>query len=73
MFVKDIHCVAIKREHGIQYFNSLLSITSLPFYDTVALTKLRLINRSSYAGATLFEKRLRFNHRNGWKDEQYKL
>ncbi|MFS8021883.1 hypothetical protein Hanom_Chr16g01432711 [Helianthus anomalus] len=31
MFVKEIHCVAIKREFGIQYFRSLLSILSLPF------------------------------------------
>ncbi|MFS8001840.1 hypothetical protein Hanom_Chr13g01195081 [Helianthus anomalus] len=72
MFVHDIHCMAIKREHGIQYFNSLLSITSLPFYDVTSLTKLKLINRSNYDGATLFEKRLRFNRRNGWKDELYK-
>ncbi|MFS7948694.1 hypothetical protein Hanom_Chr06g00562921 [Helianthus anomalus] len=72
MFVKDIHYVAIKRKHGIQYFNFLLSISSLPFYDAAALTKLKLINRSNYAGATLFEKRLRFNCRNGWKDELYK-
>ncbi|MFS7979263.1 hypothetical protein Hanom_Chr10g00925331 [Helianthus anomalus] len=33
MFVKEIHCVAIKREHEIQYFNSMLSILTLPFYD----------------------------------------
>ncbi|KAF5802397.1 hypothetical protein HanXRQr2_Chr06g0259041 [Helianthus annuus] len=38
MFVKEIHCVAIKREFGIQYFRSLLSILSLPFYDVAALT-----------------------------------
>ncbi|KAM0007440.1 hypothetical protein Hdeb2414_s0141g00811181 [Helianthus debilis subsp. tardiflorus] len=69
MFVQDIHCMAIKREHGIQYFNSLLSITSLPFYDVTALTKLKLNNRSNYDGATLFEKRLRFNRRNGWEDK----
>ncbi|MFS7955554.1 hypothetical protein Hanom_Chr07g00644021 [Helianthus anomalus] len=54
MFLHDIHCMAIKREHGIQYFNSLLSITSLPFYEVTALTKLK------------------FNSRNGWKDELYK-
>ncbi|MFS7986185.1 hypothetical protein Hanom_Chr11g01007421 [Helianthus anomalus] len=30
---------------------------------------LKLINRSNYDGATLFEKILRFNRRNGWKDE----
>ncbi|MFS7983999.1 hypothetical protein Hanom_Chr11g00981351 [Helianthus anomalus] len=28
MFVKEIHCVAIKREHGIQYFNSMLRKSS---------------------------------------------
>ncbi|MFS7936530.1 hypothetical protein Hanom_Chr05g00416661 [Helianthus anomalus] len=43
MFVKDIHCVAVKREHGIQYFRSLLSILTLPFYDVAALAKLELI------------------------------
>ncbi|MFS7961396.1 hypothetical protein Hanom_Chr08g00714511 [Helianthus anomalus] len=43
-FVKDIHCVAVKREHGIQYFRSLLSILTLPVYDVAALAKLELIN-----------------------------
>ncbi|MFS7927560.1 hypothetical protein Hanom_Chr04g00310591 [Helianthus anomalus] len=37
MFVKEIHCFAIKREHGIQYFNSMLSILSLPFYNVATL------------------------------------
>ncbi|KAJ0657348.1 hypothetical protein HanLR1_Chr14g0545931 [Helianthus annuus] len=54
MFVKEIHCVAIQREFGIQYFRSLLSILSLPFYDVAALTKLELINRSNFEGASLF-------------------
>ncbi|MFS7927083.1 hypothetical protein Hanom_Chr04g00304741 [Helianthus anomalus] len=36
VFVKEIHCVSIKREYGIQYFSSLLSILSLPFYDVAA-------------------------------------
>ncbi|KAJ0614218.1 hypothetical protein HanIR_Chr02g0059951 [Helianthus annuus] len=54
MFVKEIHCVAIKREFGIQYFRSLLSILSLSFYDVAALTKLELINCSNFEGASLF-------------------
>ncbi|MFS7919899.1 hypothetical protein Hanom_Chr03g00218031 [Helianthus anomalus] len=33
MFNKEIHCIAIKHEYGIQYFRSLLSILSLPFYE----------------------------------------
>ncbi|MFS8026657.1 hypothetical protein Hanom_Chr16g01489321 [Helianthus anomalus] len=44
MFVKEIHYVVIKREHGIQYFNSMLSILSLPFYGVAALSKLDIIN-----------------------------
>ncbi|MFS7923984.1 hypothetical protein Hanom_Chr03g00267261 [Helianthus anomalus] len=72
MFVKEIHCVAIKREHGIQYFNSMLSILSLPFYDVAALSKLEIINRSNYFGATLFAKRIMFEWKNGWKDASYK-
>ncbi|MFS7974540.1 hypothetical protein Hanom_Chr09g00869961 [Helianthus anomalus] len=59
MFIKDIHCAAVKREHGIQYFKSLLSILTLPFYDVVALAKLDLINRSNYEGAKLFARKLR--------------
>ncbi|KAJ0482247.1 hypothetical protein HanIR_Chr13g0651781 [Helianthus annuus] len=72
MFVKEIHCVAIKREFGIQYFRSLLSILSLPFYDVAALTKIDLINRSKYDGATLFERLIRMNKKSGWKDKSYK-
>ncbi|KAF5768953.1 hypothetical protein HanXRQr2_Chr14g0642551 [Helianthus annuus] len=72
MFVKDIHCMAVKRENGIQYFNSLLSILTLPFYDVAALAKLKLINRSNFEGATLFARKLRIKRRKGWKDELYK-
>ncbi|KAJ0836758.1 hypothetical protein HanRHA438_Chr16g0770611 [Helianthus annuus] len=72
MFVQEIHCVAIKREFGIQYFRSLLSILSLPFYDVAALTKIDLINRSKFDGATLFERLIRMNKKAGWKDKSYK-
>ncbi|KAF5767103.1 hypothetical protein HanXRQr2_Chr14g0620431 [Helianthus annuus] len=65
MFVKEIHCMAIKREHDIQYFSSLLSILSLPFYDVAALTKLELINRSNFEGATLFARKIKMNRRAG--------
>ncbi|MFS7928293.1 hypothetical protein Hanom_Chr04g00319071 [Helianthus anomalus] len=72
MFVKEIHCIAIKREFGIQYFRSLMSILSLPFYDVAALTKLEFVNRSNFDGATLLERKIKFNKRSGWKDESYK-
>ncbi|KAF5757961.1 hypothetical protein HanXRQr2_Chr16g0723891 [Helianthus annuus] len=72
MFVKEIHCVAIKRAFGIQYFRSLLSILSLPFYDVASLTKLELVNRAKFEGATLFERKIKFNKRSCWKDESYK-
>ncbi|KAJ0835347.1 hypothetical protein HanRHA438_Chr16g0754171 [Helianthus annuus] len=72
MFVKEIHCIAIKREFGIQYFRSLRSILSLPFYDVVALTKLELVNRLNFDGATLFALKIKFNKRAGWKNELFK-
>ncbi|MFS8001091.1 hypothetical protein Hanom_Chr13g01186111 [Helianthus anomalus] len=72
MFVKDIHCMAVKREHGIQYFRSLLSILTLAFYDVAALTKLNLINQSNDEGAKLFACKLRIERRKRWKDELYK-
>ncbi|MFS7951481.1 hypothetical protein Hanom_Chr07g00595631 [Helianthus anomalus] len=72
MFVKDIHRVAVKRENGIQYINSLLSILTLPFYDVATLAKLKLINRSNFEGATLFARKIRIERRKGWKDELYK-
>ncbi|MFS7977342.1 hypothetical protein Hanom_Chr10g00902901 [Helianthus anomalus] len=71
MFVKEIHCMAVKREHAIQYFRSLLSILSLPFYDVAALTKLELINCSKFEGATLFARKLKINRRIGWKDDSF--
>ncbi|MFS7917134.1 hypothetical protein Hanom_Chr03g00185441 [Helianthus anomalus] len=72
IFVKELHCVAVKREHGIQYFNSLLSILTLPFYDVAALARLELKNRSNYECATLFTWKLQMECRKGWKDELYK-
>ncbi|MFS7938095.1 hypothetical protein Hanom_Chr05g00435421 [Helianthus anomalus] len=72
MFIKEIHCMAVKREHGIQYFRSLLSMLSLPFYDVAALTKLELTNRSNFEGATLFARKLKMSWRTGWKDKLYK-
>ncbi|KAF5819565.1 hypothetical protein HanXRQr2_Chr02g0079051 [Helianthus annuus] len=72
MFVKEIHCVAIKREFRIQYFRSLLSFLSLPFYDVAALTKLELINRSKFEGASLFACLIKMNKKSGWKDKSYK-
>ncbi|MFS8001071.1 hypothetical protein Hanom_Chr13g01185911 [Helianthus anomalus] len=72
MFVKDIHCMAVKREHGIQYFRSLLCILTLPFYDVAALTKLNLINQSNEEGAKLFACKLRIERRKSCKDELYK-
>ncbi|KAJ0438000.1 hypothetical protein HanHA300_Chr16g0608911 [Helianthus annuus] len=72
MFVKEIHCMSIKREYDIQYFRSPLSILSLPFYDVADLTKLELINRSNFEGATLFARKIKMNKRTGWKDELYK-
>ncbi|MFS8026100.1 hypothetical protein Hanom_Chr16g01483001 [Helianthus anomalus] len=65
MFVKEIHCMVIKREYGIQYFSSLLSILSLPFYDIAALTKLELVNHSNFEGATLLERKIKMNKRPG--------
>ncbi|KAM0046304.1 hypothetical protein Hdeb2414_s0009g00314611 [Helianthus debilis subsp. tardiflorus] len=59
IFVKELHCVAVKREHGIRYFKSLLSILTLPFYDVAALARLELINRSNFEGAKLFARKLR--------------
>ncbi|MFS8001066.1 hypothetical protein Hanom_Chr13g01185861 [Helianthus anomalus] len=72
MFVEDIHCMAVKRKHGIQYFMLLLSIRTLTFYDVAALTKLNLINQLNYKGANLFACKLRIEHRKGWKDELHK-
>ncbi|KAJ0476304.1 hypothetical protein HanHA300_Chr13g0475881 [Helianthus annuus] len=59
MFVKELHCVSVKREHGIQYFKLLLSILTLPFYDVAALARLELINRSNFEGAKLFARKLK--------------
>ncbi|KAJ0807575.1 hypothetical protein HanOQP8_Chr00c018g0685651 [Helianthus annuus] len=59
MFVKEIHCITVKREHGIQYFRSLLSILTLLFYDVAALAKLELINQSNFEATKLFARKLR--------------
>ncbi|MFS7989930.1 hypothetical protein Hanom_Chr11g01052721 [Helianthus anomalus] len=36
------------------------------------VTKIELINRSNFEGATLFERLIKMNKKSGWKDESYK-
>ncbi|MFS7992806.1 hypothetical protein Hanom_Chr12g01086631 [Helianthus anomalus] len=72
VYVKDLQCIAVKRELGIQYFSSFLRILSLPHYDASALTRIKVINRSGNKLMDEFEKRLRWNKRIGWKNDFYK-
>ncbi|MFS7936843.1 hypothetical protein Hanom_Chr05g00420561 [Helianthus anomalus] len=65
MYVKELKRVAIKREHGIQYFNSLMSILSLPHYDVSTLTQIRVLSCSNDFVGNLFEKKIRFKK---WMD-----
>ncbi|KAJ0512141.1 hypothetical protein HanRHA438_Chr11g0531491 [Helianthus annuus] len=64
--------MAVKREHVIQYFRSLLSILTLPFYDVATLAKLNMINRLNYEGAKPIARKIRIECRKGWKDKLYK-
>ncbi|KAF5756705.1 hypothetical protein HanXRQr2_Chr17g0817951 [Helianthus annuus] len=72
MFVKELHCMVVKRECGLQYFRSLLSILSLPYYDVAVLAQLEVINRVEDKMVDLFAKKIRLERRRGWKDPLYK-
>ncbi|KAM0034510.1 hypothetical protein Hdeb2414_s0016g00498721 [Helianthus debilis subsp. tardiflorus] len=72
MFVKELHCMVVKRESGLQYFRSLLSILSLPYYDVAVLAQLNVINRVEDKMVDLFAKKIRLERRKGWKDPLYK-
>ncbi|KAJ0696660.1 hypothetical protein HanLR1_Chr10g0359761 [Helianthus annuus] len=72
MFVKDLHCMVVKRENGLQYFRTLLSILSLPYYDVAVLAQLDVINRDEEKMVDLFAKKIRLERRRGWKDPLYK-
>ncbi|KAL9999120.1 hypothetical protein Hdeb2414_s0006g00220751 [Helianthus debilis subsp. tardiflorus] len=72
MFVKDLHCMVVKRESGLQYFGTLLSILTLPYYDVAVLAQLDVINRSKEHMVDLFAKKIRLERRLGWKDPLYK-
>ncbi|KAJ0875954.1 hypothetical protein HanPSC8_Chr11g0482831 [Helianthus annuus] len=72
MFVKDLHCMVVKRENGLQYFRTLLSILSLPYYDVAVLAQLDVINRDEEKMVDLFAKKIRLESRRGWKDPLYK-
>ncbi|MFS7997328.1 hypothetical protein Hanom_Chr12g01140441 [Helianthus anomalus] len=39
---------------------------------TTALSKLEIINRSNYFGATLFARKIKFERKKGWKDASFK-
>ncbi|KAJ0726320.1 hypothetical protein HanPI659440_Chr12g0468961 [Helianthus annuus] len=72
MFIKELHCMVVKRECGLQYFRSLLSILSLPYYDVAVLAQLEVINRVEDKMVDLFAKKIRLERRRGWKDPLYK-
>ncbi|MFS7960910.1 hypothetical protein Hanom_Chr08g00708571 [Helianthus anomalus] len=72
MFVKGLHCMVVKREHIIEYFRSLLSFLSVPYYDVSTLASLGVINLAEDPRFKLFNKKLRLEKRRGWKDELYK-
>ncbi|KAJ0467707.1 hypothetical protein HanIR_Chr14g0688261 [Helianthus annuus] len=72
MFVKDLHCMVVKRETGLQYFRTLLSILTLPYYDVAVLAQLDVINRAKEQMVDLFAKKIRLERRLGWKDPLYK-
>ncbi|KAJ0897171.1 hypothetical protein HanRHA438_Chr08g0342721 [Helianthus annuus] len=72
MFVKELHCMVVKRESGLQYFRTLLSIMSLPYYDVAVLAQLDVINRVEDKMVDLFAKKIRLERRRGWKDPLYK-
>ena len=72
MFVKDLHCMVVKRETGLQYFRTLLSILTLPYYDVAVLAQLDVINRDEEKMVDLFAKKIRLERRRGWKDPLYK-
>ncbi|KAJ0786126.1 hypothetical protein HanOQP8_Chr02g0051651 [Helianthus annuus] len=72
MFVKELHCMVVKRESGLQYFRTLLSILTLPYYDVAVLAQLNVINRAKEQMVDLFAKKIRLERRLGWKDPLYK-
>ncbi|KAJ0958713.1 hypothetical protein HanPSC8_Chr01g0041911 [Helianthus annuus] len=72
MFVKELHCMVVKRETGLQYFRTLLSILTLPYYDVAVLAQLDVINRDEEKMVDLFAKKIRLERRLGWKDPLYK-
>ncbi|KAJ0881023.1 hypothetical protein HanRHA438_Chr10g0469721 [Helianthus annuus] len=72
MFIKELHCMVVKRECGLQYFRTLLSILSLPYYDVAVLAQLKVINRVEEKMVDLFAKKIRLERRRGWKDPLYK-
>ncbi|MFS7917635.1 hypothetical protein Hanom_Chr03g00191401 [Helianthus anomalus] len=71
IYVKDLKCVAIKSEFGMQYFNSVMRILILPHYDVSALARIKMINRTNNPLLNLFERRIRWGKRNAWKNELY--
>ncbi|MFS7979236.1 hypothetical protein Hanom_Chr10g00925011 [Helianthus anomalus] len=58
IYVKDLRCVAIKREFRMQYFNSVMRILTLPHYDVSAMARIKMINRSDNPLLNLFERRV---------------
>ncbi|MFS7911438.1 hypothetical protein Hanom_Chr02g00118091 [Helianthus anomalus] len=58
LFVKDLHCMAVKKEHEIKDLRSLLSILSLPHYDFSTLVCLGVIHRAEDPRVKLFNKKL---------------
>ena len=67
-----IKAFAIKREFGVEYYPSTKALCSMPYFDWMAMAKLKMLNPDNWYHAEFFEKRLRWGFNVSWKKDKLK-
>ena len=62
----------VKRERGVEYYENCKTLATLPYYDWMAMARLKMLNPSKVEYMDLFEKRLKWGFNVSWKKEKLK-
>lgn len=62
----------VKRERGVEYYESCKTLATLPYFDWMAMAKLKMLNPNKVPFADIFEQRLRWGYNVSWKKEKLK-
>ena len=63
---------AVNREFGVEYFRNALTLSTLPYFDWMAMARLKMINPDNFFYAESFERKLKWGFNVSWKKDKLK-